>query len=65
MVVFTAGRRQFRAIEQNPETRSRWAALARAGGLVLQITYRGRFVAVAVDGVLRRYPAWKAERLPA
>jgi len=44
-----------RGIEQNPETRSRWAALARAGQNVMQFTSEGRFFANVADGKVTLY----------
>jgi hypothetical protein len=37
-------------LEQNPETASRWAQLARQGKKVMQFLHRGRYIAVVVDG---------------
>jgi hypothetical protein len=51
-------------IEQNPETTSRWAALAREGKRVMQFSYQHRYVANVCEGTLTRYPAWHALRLP-
>jgi hypothetical protein len=36
-------------IEQNPETGSRWAQLAREGKKVMQFLRNGRYLAVVVD----------------
>jgi hypothetical protein len=44
-----------RGIEQNPETKSRWAALARAGKKVMQFTSGGRYLANVVDGKVTCY----------
>jgi len=41
---------QIRALEQNPETNSKWAKLARSGKKVMQFLRGGRYVAVVVDG---------------
>ena len=51
-------------IEQNPQTSSRWAKLARQGRRIMQFSAGGRYVANVCDGVLRRYPAWRALNLP-
>ena len=51
-------------IEQNPETTSRWAALAREGKRVMQFSHLHRYVANVCEGTLTRYPAWFALRLP-
>ena len=47
--------RDLRGLEQNPETKSRWAQLARAGKSVMQFLENGRYVAVAVDGKVTLY----------
>jgi hypothetical protein len=46
---------RFRGIEQNPETKSRWAEMARAGKKVMQFVRNGRYVAVVVDGKVQPY----------
>jgi hypothetical protein len=51
-------------IEQNPRTSSRWAKLARRGSRIIQFSAGGRYVANVCDGVLHRYPAWRAAGLP-
>lgn len=51
-------------IEQNPETRSKWAALARQGQRVMQFSLAGRYFANVAEGKLLRYPAWVALELP-
>jgi len=45
-----------RGIEQNPETKSRWAAMARAGQKVMQFTSGGVYVANVANGKLTWYP---------
>jgi hypothetical protein len=42
-------------IEQNPKTKSRWAAMARAGKRVMQFFQDGRYVAVVADGKVTLY----------
>ena len=42
--------RQLRGLEQNPETASRWAQLARQGKKVMQFLKQRRYFAVVVDG---------------
>ena len=42
--------RELRGLEQNPETGSRWAQLARQGKKVMQFLKQRRYVAVVVDG---------------
>ena len=44
-----------RALEQNPETASRWARLARQGKKVMQFLQQRRYVAVVVDGKVQFY----------
>src|SRR6185369_12590125 len=44
-----------RGLEQNPETSSRWAKLAREGKKVMQFLREGRYVAVVVDGQVFTY----------
>jgi len=44
-----------RGLEQNPDTRSRWAKMAREGKKVMQFLEDGRYVAVVVDGKTRTY----------
>jgi hypothetical protein len=52
-----------RGLEQNPETKSRWAELARSGKRVMQFLSSGRYVAVVVDGKVTLYgDAKKARR---
>jgi hypothetical protein len=42
--------RNFRGLEQNPDTKSRWAAMASGGQKVMQFLEDGRYVAVVADG---------------
>jgi hypothetical protein len=49
-VNFQLDGRNFRGLEQNPGTKSRWAAMARAGKKVMQFLEDGRYVAVVADG---------------
>jgi hypothetical protein len=42
-------------LEQNPETKSRWAAMAREGKKVMQYICEGRYVANVVDGKVTLY----------
>ena len=46
---------EIRGLEQNPETKSRWAQMARAGKRVMQFLSEGRYVANVVDGKVTRY----------
>jgi hypothetical protein len=44
-----------RGLEQNPNTNSRWAQLAREGKKVMQFLSDGQYIANVVDGKLRFY----------
>lgn len=44
-----------RGLEQNPQTKSRWAQLARSGKKVMQFLSEGRYVANVVDGKVTLY----------
>jgi hypothetical protein len=46
---------QIRGLEQNPETKSRWAQMAREGKKVIQFLSDGRYVANVVDGKMTMY----------
>jgi hypothetical protein len=46
---------EIRGLEQNPDTKSRWAQLARAGKKVMQFLSDGRYVANVVDGKVTLY----------
>src|SRR6201997_4952076 len=46
---------ELRGLEQNPETASRWAQLARQGKKVMQFLEERRYIAVVVDGKVRLY----------
>jgi hypothetical protein len=46
---------QLRGLEQNPETASRWAQLAREGKKVMQFLSERRYIAVVVDGKVQFY----------
>jgi hypothetical protein len=52
------------AIEQDPETSSRWALLAREGKRVMQFTIERRYIGNVAEGELVRYPAWNSMGLP-
>jgi precorrin-3B methylase len=54
-VDFVYDENEIRGLEQNPDTKSRWAQLARAGKKVMQFLSEGRYVAVVVDGDVRLY----------
>jgi len=46
---------ELRGLEQNPETGSRWAQLARQGKKVMQFLHQRRYIAVVVDGRVQFY----------
>lgn len=49
-----------RGVEQNPNTRSRWAQLAREGKKVMQFLSNGRYVANVVEGKATVYKALRS-----
>jgi hypothetical protein len=49
-VDFVFDANKIRGLEQNPETKSRWAQMARSGARVMQFLSDGRYVANVVDG---------------
>jgi hypothetical protein len=51
-----------RGIEQNPETSSRWAQLARTGHKVMQFTSGGRYLGNVADGKITIYTKSAAEK---
>jgi hypothetical protein len=46
---------EIRGLEQNPNTRSRWAAMARDGKKVMQFVVGGRYAACVADGKVTLY----------
>ena len=46
---------EIRGLEQNPDTKSRWAQMARSGKKVMQFIGEGRYLAVVVDGKVTLY----------
>lgn len=64
IVAFTYGGRAIEGVEQNPNTRSRWAQLAQSGQRILQFSFNRRYFANVCEGRLTRYPAWTALGLP-
>lgn len=63
-VRFDYGDYHIDGIEQNPETGSRWALLAREGKRVMQFSCQRRYIGNVWEGELVRYPAWHALELP-
>jgi hypothetical protein len=54
-VDFVCGGNEIRGLEQNPDTKSEWAKLARSGKRVMQFLSEGRYVAVVMDGKVKLY----------
>jgi uncharacterized protein YgiM (DUF1202 family) len=54
-VDFECDGEKLRGLEQNPDTRSNWAKLARDGKKVMQFLRHGKYVANVVDGKVRHY----------
>jgi hypothetical protein len=54
-VDFTFDGNEIRGLKQNPETKSRWAQLARSGKKVMQFVSEGGYVANVVDGNITLY----------
>lgn len=53
---FRFDEKDLRGLEQNPDAKSRWAAMARSGKKVMQFLEAGKYVAVVVDGKAHLYP---------
>jgi len=51
-----------RGLEQNPQTSSRWAQMARSGKKVMQFLSRGRYIGNVADGKLNLYGAGMRNR---
>jgi len=54
-VDFRFAGKDLRGLEQNPDTKSRWASSARAGKKVMQFLDGGRYFAVVCDGKAKMY----------
>jgi hypothetical protein len=52
---------QIRGLEQNPETKSQWAQMARSGSKVMQFLGEGRYMANVVDGKPPKLPIERYE----
>jgi hypothetical protein len=63
-VDFRVDGKDFRGLEQNPETASRWAEMARQGKKVMQFLSGGRYIAVVVDGKVIPYQVQSAGKHP-
>jgi hypothetical protein len=57
--------KDIRGLEQNPDTKSRWAQQARAGKKVMQFLGDTGYIAVAIDGKIHFYGKSNAKRHPA
>jgi hypothetical protein len=64
-VDFVFHRQELRGLEQNPETGSQWAELARRGHQVMQFLSAGRYVANVVDGKVTLYGGKSNRQRPA
>jgi hypothetical protein len=47
--------KEIRGLEQNPQTKSRWAQMARSGKKVMQFLSESRYAANVVDGKVTLY----------
>ncbi len=47
--------KDLRGLEQNPDTKSRWAGMARNGKKIMQFLEGGRYIAVVADGKVHLY----------
>src|SRR5579864_6612070 len=54
-VDFTVAGQSLRGLEQSPETRSKWAAMAREGQKVMQFLAGGLYIGNVADGKLTLY----------
>jgi hypothetical protein len=54
-VDFTFDGNNIRGLEQNPETKSRWAEMARSGKKVMQFLKGGRYIANVADRKVTLY----------
>src|ERR1700687_6372017 len=54
-VDFTFDGNKIRGLDQNPETKSRWAQMARSGKKVMQFLSEGHYVANVADGKVTMY----------
>lgn len=51
--------RELPGLEQNPDTKSRWAKMARDEKKVMQFLEREKYIAVVADGKVHLYPGKK------
>ena len=59
-VDFAFDGQHYRGLQQNPNTKSRWADLARKGAKVMQFLQARQYVAVIVDGKVTHYSKRKS-----
>src|ERR1700694_4030704 len=52
---------EIRGLEQNPETKSRWAQVARSSKKVMQFLEAGRYIANVADGKVTLYGLMKTK----
>ena len=57
--------KDLRGLEQNPDTRSRWAAMARSGKKVMQFLEGGTYIALVADGKVHLYTPIPGPTIPA
>ena len=50
-----------RGLEQNPTSKTRWAAIARDGKPVMQFLFGGAYIANVADGIFTAYSGSKAD----
>jgi hypothetical protein len=55
LVDFVFDGNEIRGLEQNPETKSRWAQMTRSGKKVMQFLSGGRYIANVGDGKVTLY----------
>jgi hypothetical protein len=54
-VDFVFDGREIRGLEQNPETRSRWAQMSASGKKVMQFLSHGRYIGAVAEGKMTLY----------
>ena len=60
LVEFEFESHRIAGIEQNPNTQSQWARMAREGKRVMQFRCENRYIANVAEGKLTRYGGWKS-----
>jgi hypothetical protein len=60
-VDFEVSGQTIRGLEQNPQTKSRWAQMARKGAKVMQFLQAGQYLAVVADGKVMNYKKEKTK----